>query len=446
MYTNKRSQVRKEVSILEAQLLAVDSLSPHPRNNDFFDDITGGKWDEFLESIRTSGVIEPLIITQAKVVVSGHQRLRACKELGIRNVYCIVRTYKSEDEVLRDLIETNIQQRGTISSSKKKQALIIQTLERIYGIRNTAGRPKGNEQNDENVKKLSENHVNLTRFSDKELTNPPPPRTKAQLAEALGLSLEQYATAKAVLPLIPDLQDMIDEGNLPATLARHLLARLSEQEQLELVKSLDTTKRYTAAMVQRKVTELQSADAGMEKKIEALEQERDQYKAGIGALEEKLRSLETKENNDAGDKDLKEKLQTAQADLIRQRENATQYLEQLKAAKSTAEQMKQAALDKQKEEYEKIISKLQASVPRSQVTFDELPDQDKEQLNDFCYGINQGRVAVHYLMDDKDAYIKILSLPPEKLKELEFDAAMLKDQAIKLLGLLAATPNSIFKK
>ena len=252
MYTNKRSQVRKEVSILEAQLLAVDSLSPHPRNNDFFDDITGGKWDEFLESVKASGIIEPLVITQNKVVVSGHQRLRACKELGIKNVYCIVRSYKSEDEVLRDLIETNIQQRGTISSSKKKQALIIQTLERIYGIQ-TTGRPK--------------NSVNLTEFPDKELTNPPPPRTKAQLAEALGLSLEQYATAKAVLPLIPDLQDMIDEGNLPATLARHLLARLTEQEQLELVKSLDTTKRYTAAMVQRKVTELQSADAGMEKKI-----------------------------------------------------------------------------------------------------------------------------------------------------------------------------------
>lgn len=426
---------------MEAQLLAVDSLSPHPRNNDFFDDITGGKWDEFLESVKASGIIEPLVITQNKVVVSGHQRLRACKELGIKNVYCIVRSYKSEDEILRDLIETNIQQRGTISSSKKKQALIIQTLERIYGIRNTAGRPK----DDENVKKLSENHVNLTRFSDKELTNPPPPRTKAQLAEALGLSLEQYATAKAVLPLIPDLQDMIDEGNLPATLARHLLARLTEQEQLELVKSLDTTKRYTAAMVQRKVTELQSADAGMEKKIEALERERDQYRTNIGLLEEKLRSLEAQDNK-AGNEELKEKLKSAQADLIQQRENATQYLEQLKAAKSTAEQMKQAALDKQKEEYEKIISKLQASVPRSQVTFDELPEQEKEQLNEFCYGINQGRVAVHYLMDDKDAYIKILSLPPEKLKELEFDAAMLKDQAIKLLGLLAATPNSIFKK
>lgn len=430
MYTNKRSQVRKEVSILEAQLLAVDSLSPHPRNNDFFDDITGGKWDEFLESVKASGIIEPLVITQNKVVVSGHQRLRACKELGIKNVYCIMRSYKSEDEVLRDLIETNIQQRGTISSSKKKQALIIQTLERIYGIQ-TTGRPK--------------NSVNLTKFPDKELTNPPPPHTKAQLAEALGLSLEQYATAKAVLPLIPDLQDMIDEGNLPATLARHLLARLSEQEQLELVKSLDTTKRYTAAMVQRKVTELQSADAGMEKKIEALERERDQYRTNIGLLEEKLRSLEAQDNK-AGNEELKEKLKSAQADLIQQRENATQYLEQLKAAKSTAEQMKQAALDKQKEEYEKIISKLQASVPRSRVTFDELPEQDKEQLNDFCYGINQGRVAVHYLMDDKDAYIKILSLPPEKLKELEFDAAMLKDQAIKLLGLLAATPNSIFKK
>lgn len=321
MYTNKRSQVRKEVSILEAQLLAVDSLSPHPRNNDFFDDITGGKWDEFLESVKASGIIEPLVITQNKVVVSGHQRLRACKELGIKNVYCIVRSYKSEDEVLRDLIETNIQQRGTISSSKKKQALIIQTLERIYGIQ-TTGRPK--------------NSVNLTEFPDKELTNPPPPRTKAQLAEALGLSLEQYATAKAVLPLIPDLQDMIDEGNLPATLARHLLARLSEQEQLELVKSLDTAKRYTAAMVQRKVTELQSADAGMEKKIEALERERDQYRTNIGLLEEKLRSLEAQDDK-AGNEELKEKLKSAQADLIQQRENATQYLEQLKAA--TAERV-----------------------------------------------------------------------------------------------------------
>lgn len=117
-------------------------------------------------------------------MVSGHQRLRACKELGIKNVYCIVRSYKSEDEVLRDLIETNIQQRGTISSSKKKQALIIQTLERIYGIRNTAGRPK----DDENVKKLSENHVNLTRFSDKELTNPPPSHKSAACRGAWAVS------------------------------------------------------------------------------------------------------------------------------------------------------------------------------------------------------------------------------------------------------------------
>ena len=31
----------------------------------------GQKWTEFLESIKTSGVIEPIVITQDKTIVSG---------------------------------------------------------------------------------------------------------------------------------------------------------------------------------------------------------------------------------------------------------------------------------------------------------------------------------------------------------------------------------------
>ena len=65
------------------QQINIDELKPHPRNNEFFDDMTGEKWSEFLESIRTSGVIEPIVVTTDMVIVSGHQRVRACKELGI---------------------------------------------------------------------------------------------------------------------------------------------------------------------------------------------------------------------------------------------------------------------------------------------------------------------------------------------------------------------------
>ena len=90
------------------------SLHEHPRNQEFFDDITGSKWDEFKTSIAQMGVMNPLIVTEDNTVISGWQRTRAALELGMENVPCIVRQFESEDEILRCLIETNIRQRGRI--------------------------------------------------------------------------------------------------------------------------------------------------------------------------------------------------------------------------------------------------------------------------------------------------------------------------------------------
>ena len=39
------------------------SLHEHPRNQEFFDDITGSKWEEFKTSIAQMGVMNPLIVT-----------------------------------------------------------------------------------------------------------------------------------------------------------------------------------------------------------------------------------------------------------------------------------------------------------------------------------------------------------------------------------------------
>ena len=122
------------------QEIKVTELKPHPQNDYFFDDMSGEKWTEFLESVKTSGVIEPVIITQNKVVVSGHQRIRACKELGIEKVWCEMRDYKDEDTVIKDLLETNIRQRGDVGGSFRKQGLRNKELERLYGVRN--GRPE----------------------------------------------------------------------------------------------------------------------------------------------------------------------------------------------------------------------------------------------------------------------------------------------------------------
>lgn len=42
------------------------SLHEHPRNQEFFDDITGSKWDEFKTSIAQIGVMNPLNVTGDK--------------------------------------------------------------------------------------------------------------------------------------------------------------------------------------------------------------------------------------------------------------------------------------------------------------------------------------------------------------------------------------------
>ena len=50
---------------------------------------------------------------------------------------------KNDDKILKDLIETNIRQRGDVGGSAKKVGLRIKELERIYGIQH--GGDRGNQ-------------------------------------------------------------------------------------------------------------------------------------------------------------------------------------------------------------------------------------------------------------------------------------------------------------
>ena len=53
-----------------------------------------------------------------------------------------MRFYDDPDKMTKDLIETNIRQRGTIGGSDMKMGRIIKELERIYGVRSgSAGSP-----------------------------------------------------------------------------------------------------------------------------------------------------------------------------------------------------------------------------------------------------------------------------------------------------------------
>ena len=253
------------------QQININELKPHPRNNEFFDDMSGEKWNEFLESIRTSGVIEPIVITTDMTIVSGHQRVRACKELGIDTVLCEIKNYKDEDAIIKDLLETNIRQRGDVGGSAKKVGLRIKELERLYGIQNGSTHFQGNQ------------HKEV-------VTNNSEAPTQEQLATQLGISVDTLQNYKMLAEVIPELEELLDTGIVSKTTALAMMRNLSAKEQEELISSLDTTKRITQKQVQQYIDKIKQLESRSPEIIDNTDY------SSISRLENKIKELETQKS------------------------------------------------------------------------------------------------------------------------------------------------------
>jgi ParB family chromosome partitioning protein len=217
------------------RMMDVDKLKPHPKNNYFFDDIEGEPWVAFLESIETSGVIEPIIVSAPDLtIVSGHQRVRACKKLGIKQAAVEERTFDSEDEILKQLIETNIRQRGIGNANPVKFGRCIAELERIYGIKNGGD-----------------------RVSESRTTNGPSgQKTQADLAEDLGVDKKTLQRAKKLAELPEDIQQMVMDGKVTASTASRVIARLTPEEQKQLAEQISGKDKVSNKEVEAEIEKL----------------------------------------------------------------------------------------------------------------------------------------------------------------------------------------------
>ena len=95
-----------------------------------------------------------------------------------------MRDYSDEDKILKDLIETNIRQRGIGNPNPVKLGRCIKELERIYGFRE--GRPE----------KLSNNFTVNNQ-----------PTNESELAEQLGMTRQTLQSYKKLTEMIPELED-----------------------------------------------------------------------------------------------------------------------------------------------------------------------------------------------------------------------------------------------
>lgn len=107
--------------------LSVDALNHFP--NHPFTLYTGDKFDDLTESIKTHGVLTPLLIRKLEdntyQILSGHNRCEAAKAASLQTVPCIVLNSLTDDDALMILLDSNTKQRGITEMKISEQAHIF---------------------------------------------------------------------------------------------------------------------------------------------------------------------------------------------------------------------------------------------------------------------------------------------------------------------------------
>lgn len=68
--------------------ISIKELRPIPDYEQYFGMRTGTDWIMFLNNINKYGITSPVLIARDKTIIDGHERVRACKDLGLATVKC----------------------------------------------------------------------------------------------------------------------------------------------------------------------------------------------------------------------------------------------------------------------------------------------------------------------------------------------------------------------
>ena len=168
----------------------VADLKPHPLQEKYFSDLPGASIKELAGDISHNGLREPLEITPAGVIISGHQRLQAVKLLRWKTVGVVVRhdlAAQGEKAIECRLIEANLNRRHL---SKLELARIYKRYKAMFGGKK--GVKGGGDLRD-------------------------------QIGEKIGLSGRQLERLLPLLELPREIQQVVEEKKLPAKRALELL-------------------------------------------------------------------------------------------------------------------------------------------------------------------------------------------------------------------------------
>lgn len=114
----------------------ISELKPHPRNEEIYGE--NESIDELVATMRKSGIVTILTITDDNVIIAGHRRWKSCKQLVAEGdkrfceVNCEVREFDNEWEELEYLVIDN-NSRDKTMEQKAREAKILFDAETILG-------------------------------------------------------------------------------------------------------------------------------------------------------------------------------------------------------------------------------------------------------------------------------------------------------------------------
>ena len=180
----ERDSVNQE-KVIDISIRDISDFPEHP-----FKVLNNTEMEELSNSINDVGVLVPAIVRKKDdgkyEMISGHRRMHAAQLIGLKTIPAIVREM-TNDEAVIFMVDANIQ-REEILPSEKAFAYKM----RLEAVNRKAGRPSKD---------------NLTPVVS-EL------RTNELLGKEVGESREQIRRYIRLTELIPEILEMVDEGQI----------------------------------------------------------------------------------------------------------------------------------------------------------------------------------------------------------------------------------------
>ena len=115
---------------MQTSRFRVSELREHPQQSETYADLNEHEFESLKRDIQTRGVRQPIEVTLNGMIVDGHQRVRACRELGIEEIDAVICQDDAQDEIDRSFVLANLLRRHLDPIAKARALSTLVAIER----------------------------------------------------------------------------------------------------------------------------------------------------------------------------------------------------------------------------------------------------------------------------------------------------------------------------